>query len=250
MNVCVFDTETVELNKPFCYNIGLVIGNTETREILASREWVVDQVWNNTELFATAYYADKRPIYTNRMKARKVVRDKWGYIMQRISRLFEEYGVSSGYAYNSPFDERVMQFNCEWFKTQNPFEEIPIFDIRGYVHAKTAWSPEYKRFCEENNRFTESGNYSTTAETVFQFFTNNIDFEEEHTALSDSIIEWEILSKCVDFGLDWDKEYKVYSSIPRKVEKTLQVIDTDGKETSFNYQQIRINKDKTKIVLK
>ena len=157
MNVCVFDTETVSLNKPFCYNIGLVIGNTETGEILATREWVVDQIWNNPELFATAYYADKRPLYTSRMKARKVLRDKWGYIMQRIQRLLEEYEVVSAYAYNSPFDEKVIQFNCDWFKTQNPFEEISLFDIRGYVHAKIAWSSEYQKFCRENEKFTESG---------------------------------------------------------------------------------------------
>lgn len=249
MNICVFDTETTSLSKPFCYNIGLVIANTETGEILAKREWVVDQVWSNAELFATAYYAEKRPIYTKRMRAKKVVRDKWGYIMMRISRLFEEYEVTSAYAYNSSFDEKVLQFNCEWFKTQNPFEEIPIFDIRGYTHAGTVWSKEYQTFCETNQCFTESGNYSSTAETLFRFFNHNPEFEEEHTALADSEIELEILLKCIETGLKWDTVYKVYSSIPRKVQKTLQVI-SNGETMTFSYQQIRINKEKTKIVLK
>lgn len=250
MNVCVFDTETTSLERPFCYNIGLVIANTETKEILAKREWIVDQIWNNAELFSTAYYSEKRPIYVNRMRARKVVKDKWGYIMQRISSLFKEYEISGVYAYNSPFDEKVFNFNSEWFKTQNPIEELPIFDIRGYIHARVAWLPEYQKFCLDNSRFTDSGNYSTTAETVFQFFSKNNTFKEEHTALSDSEIEWEILLKSIEMGLEWNKNYKVYNSIPRIIEKNLQIISENGEISNFPYRKIRINKEKTKIVLK
>ena len=44
MNVCVFDTETTSLVKPFCYKIGLVIRNTGSGEILCKREWVVEQI--------------------------------------------------------------------------------------------------------------------------------------------------------------------------------------------------------------
>lgn len=249
MNVCVFDTETTSLVKPFCYNIGLVIGNTESGEILCKKEWVVEQIWHNEPLFSTAYYAEKRPIYVNRMRSRQVSLDKWGYIMQRMSRLFKEYEVSAIYAYNSPFDEKVFSFNCEWFKTQNPLELYPIFDIRGYVHKKLAWLKDFQKFCEENSFFTESGNYSTTAETVFRYLKKDIEFKEEHTALSDAVIEWEILKKCIELGAEWNKDYKVYSSIPRKQIKELELIHEDERYI-FPYEKIRINKDKTKIILK
>ena len=62
MNIIVFDTETTNLEKPFCYNIGYVIANTETKEVLARKEFVVEQIWHNQELFATSYYATKKPI--------------------------------------------------------------------------------------------------------------------------------------------------------------------------------------------
>ena len=149
MNVCTFDTETVGLNKPFCYNVGLVIGDTESGEILAKREWVIEQVWHNLELFNTAYYADKRPLYVNRMRAKKVIMDKWGYVMQRMARLFKEYEVEACYAFNSPFDVRVFDFNSDWFKTQDPLETIETYDIRGYVHAKTAWSKDFQKFLKK-----------------------------------------------------------------------------------------------------
>jgi hypothetical protein len=79
MNIMVFDTETTNLEKPFCYNIGYVIFDTERREIVAKRDFVVEQVWHNSMLFTTAYYADKREIYVGRMKARKCIMDKFGY---------------------------------------------------------------------------------------------------------------------------------------------------------------------------
>ena len=44
MNIIVFDTETVNLEKPFVYNIGYVIYNTDTAEILATKDFVVEQV--------------------------------------------------------------------------------------------------------------------------------------------------------------------------------------------------------------
>lgn len=248
MNICVFDTETTSINKPFCYNVGMVIANTETKEILSKNEWVIEQIWHNIPLFNSSYYSEKRPLYVDRMRARKIILDKWGYVMQKIGRIFKDYEVSAAYAYNSPFDNRVFQYNCDWFKTQNPIEILPIFDIRGYVHAKMAWNPAFKAFCDEKERYTESGHYSTTAETVYQFIKNNDTFEEEHTALADSIIEWEILKYCIEDGLEWNTEYKVYSSIPRNYERNLKIIQGDN-ITNFKYSKIKINKDKTQIVL-
>ena len=56
MDICVFDTETTSLEKPFCYNIGYLIADSESGETLIKREFVVEQVWRNTIAFASAYY--------------------------------------------------------------------------------------------------------------------------------------------------------------------------------------------------
>ena len=251
MNICVFDTETVSINKPFCYNVGLVIYDTDSRQILHKADYVIDQIWHNLPLFNTAYYADKRPVYVGRMRGKKTVLKKWGHVMQDMIRVFKTYEVQAAFAYNSPFDDKVFSFNCDWFKTKNPFDNVPIYDIRGYVHKFIAFTPSFKDFCETNKAFTESGNYSTTAETLFQYITQDSDFQEEHTALSDSLIELEILTYCVDIGAEWGKEYKVYNSIPRKQRKFLMLKDTIHNQTfSFQYEKISINKDKTLITLK
>ena len=251
MNIMVFDTETTSLNKPFCYNIGYAICNTDTGEILAEKDFVVEQIWHNIPLFSTAYYADKRPIYVSRMRAKKTKMNKFGYICKEMMRDLNTFNVEYAYAYNSSFDERVFEYNCDWFKCNNPFDMIPILDIRGNVHNSIAFTQPYKDFCERYNRFTEKGNYSTTAETVYQYMTGITDFEEEHTALADSIIELSILLITVnEYGLEYGREYKTYSSIPRTIEKVLSVTDIDGIKHEFAYNRKTVRDNGNNIILK
>lgn len=228
MNVVVFDTETANMQKRFCYNVGYVILNISTGEILVERDFVVEQIWHNMELFSTAYYADKRDLYVKKMRARKTVMDKWGYIMQTMSRDFKKYEVACAYAYNSPFDDGVFAFNCDWFKTQNPFDNIPIYDLMGLACDCITQYDRYHEFCETHEFFTESETqYSITAETVYRYITNNPSFIEEHTALADAKIEATILITCLNLGARPDCEYPVMRQ-KREIERPFKVI-VDGK---------------------
>lgn len=247
MNIVVFDTETTSLEKPFVYNIGYTIINTDTKECLARKEFVVEQVWTNKELFCSAYYANKRPLYVSRMRGRAIRMEKFGYITQEMIRDFKAYEIEQAYAYNSDFDEKVFEFNCEWFKCINPFELVNIFDIRGYAHEFICNEGDFQTFCEEHGYLTDSGNYSTTAETLFRFVSGNTEFDEEHTALADSEIEGEILFDCVNRGAVLGTEYKAKRSIERNVEKTLTIVQ-DGVEHEYTYRK-RTNRG-DKIYLK
>lgn len=226
--VMVFDTETTDVGeKPFCYNVGWVITDTDSHLSFIKRDFVVEQIWHNLPLFSTAYYAEKRNLYIQAMRSRKAILDKWGYVLRQMARDIKEYKVEYAYAYNSPFDDRVFQFNCDWFKTINPLENIPVLDIRGMVSEFIINTEEYKDFCETNLRFTESGNYSATAETVYQYITAQPDFSEAHTALADSEIETEILLECLGLGTEIGKEYKVIRQLPRYQEMPF-AIKVDG----------------------
>lgn len=249
MNIMIFDTETTSLDKPFCYNVGYQIVSTETREILVARDYVVEQVWHNLPLFQSAYYADKRPIYVARMRAHKVVMDKFGYICRQMNRDIKQYEVSHAYAYNSSFDDKVFTFNCDWYKCSNPFDTVQIHDIRGYAH-KFIVNEDYLAYCEEHELFTETGNYSTTAEAVYRYISGEDDFNEEHTALHDSEIETDILFYTIDKGANIEVNEPTKRSIERKVVKTLHIRTTEQTDYYFDYEKIRVNREKTEITLR
>ena len=232
-NVIVFDTETTGVGeKPFCYNVGYTILTLETREVLERKDFVVEQIWHNIPLFSTAYYAEKRPLYVSAMRGKRAVMTKWGYIMREMNRDIQKHNVQFAFAYNSPFDDRVFSYNCDWFHTTNPLDTIPVKDIRGMVSEFITNTDEYKAFCEEYQLFTESGNYSGTAEAVYKFITNNPEFEEAHTALADSDIEAEILLYCIEYGADYTIDYPVPRFNARNVNKPLKIV-VDG-EVVYN----------------
>lgn len=247
MNICIFDTETTSLDKPFCYNIGYVIVNAETNSILLEKDFVVEQVWHNLPLFSTSYYAEKRPLYVASMRAKKTLMKKFGYICQEMIRDFKAYEIENTYAYNSNFDERVFEFNCEWFKCNNPFDNVKIFDIRGFAHEFLI-NEDYLRFCEKNELFTESGNYSTTAETMFRYMLNDMDFHEEHTALADSQIEKEILMLCYSLGADLNNNYQAKRSIERKIIKHFEILVDKKKVFETDYSKMRLMKNKGQLL--
>ena len=249
MNIMIFDTETTSLDKPFCYNIGYVIYNVENDKILETKDFVCEQVWHNPMLFSTAYYANKRDLYVRSMRGRNTIMDKFGYICQQMIRDIKAFNIVGAYAYNSSFDERVFAFNCDWFKCNNPFDNVPIFDIRGYAHHFICDS-EYKDWCEEYERFSDSGNYSTTAETVYQYVSGNIDFTEEHTALADSIIECMILSYAIHVGAEVNIDYKAFRSVTRHIKKTFNVKYNNEVVFTKEVDTIRYMKNNSTIILK
>ena len=249
MNIVIFDTETTSLDKPFCYNIGYVIANVETKQILSQKDFVIEQVWHNKMCFASAYYAEKRPIYIKAMRAKETKMEKFGYICQEMIRDFKKFEVEYAFAYNCKFDEKVFDFNCDWFKCNNPFDDVEIKDIRGFVHQFII-DDEYKKFCEDNEKFTESGNYSTTAETVMQYISDNIDFIEDHTALSDSLIETQILFETLNRGAEIFGNYPIKRSIVREVPKILTILHDKEKLLEISCKSYRILKSKDTIIIK
>ncbi len=225
----ILDTETTGLDKCFCYDISWVILDTDSSQIVDFKANVVEQVWHNLPLFESAYYKEKRQKYVDMMRKHDAVMDKWGYIMRKLKQDITKYSISEVYAYNSDFDDKVVSYNCDWFKCNNPLETIAVYDIWGYASEFVTSDSAYKKFCEDNERFTETGNYKGSAEVVYQYLTNNPDFIEEHMGLFDSEIEAQILCECINRGAKWATAYKVNKILPRPVLHPFS-IKVDGTE--------------------
>lgn len=239
MNIMVFDTETANLEKPFCYDLGYCVFDTEREVVVAKRSYIVTDVWNNMMLFSTAYYADKRARYEDMLANRLMTKHKWEWVAAKVASDIEQFGITDAYAFNSDFDKRVFAFNAEWHHTPNPLDNVKIHDIRGYVHKFIAFQTAYQEFCEKHKLFTESGNFATTAESVYRFLSQNAEFDEAHTALADAEIELDILHYCIINGAEWNTDYKVYRSIPRNLMREFKVVSADGEEHIFTYTNKR-----------
>ena len=197
MNRIIFDTETISLNKRFIYNIGYVITDGDGK-VLLERDMVIRQVYDNKPLFATGYYADKRPLYTKYMKGRRTKKVSWGEACRIMCKDIKDYNVTDGYAYNSDFDEQAFYFtHCFFGNKRRPLDGIKVHDIMDFIPFTT--SQAYKDFCKTNGFLTKNGRCKITAETTYAFITNNPNYKEEHTALEDSKIESAIL----EYGLTW-----------------------------------------------
>lgn len=223
-NYClVFDTETTDLTKCFCYDVGYLILDMNTHTAVEQKHFIIEQVWHNLPLFESAYYKDKRPGYVQLMRAHKATLTKWGYAMQEMKRDIARYNIMDAYAYNSTFDDKVFTYNCDWFKTCNPLDNVAVHDIWGYASKFITYRNEYQSYCEDHELFTDSGNYKGSAEAVYRFISGENDFDEAHMGLYDCQIEASILCACIQQGAKWATDYPVTKVLARPQEKAFTV---------------------------
>ena len=71
--------------------------------------------------------------------------------------------------------------------------EIEVWDLWNMALNTVCDSSNYVRCCIDSGFITEKGNISCSAKAVFSYLSQEKDFEEDHTALSDCEIEAKIL---------------------------------------------------------
>lgn len=191
--IMVLDTETINLNKQFVYDLGYTIADADGN-VIAKKSYVISQVYNNKELFATGYYSNKMPLYESRLESGYSKKVGWGNAMRYLASDIKKYGITEIYAYNSTFDARAFEFMCSWYGCVNPLGATEVKDIMDFIKPITS-TREYKEFCRSNGFMTKQKypQPQRKAETLYRYLTDNVNYEEEHTGLEDSLIELEIL---------------------------------------------------------
>lgn len=77
-----------------------------------------------------------------------------------------------------------------------PFIDRTLFSCLQKLTEQTIYlQKSYSKFCFINNYLTPSGKLSLKAENIYRYITLNTNFNQEHTALSDVIIEQQIFNK-------------------------------------------------------
>lgn len=101
-------------------------------------------------------------------------------------------------AYNAKFDYECLTNFAMSFGFDNFFKpSTEVWDLWNIALTILADSNRYVKFCKANNLTSDKGNLKSSAEVMYRYLTNNLDFEESHTALDDTEIEAAIMAACL-----------------------------------------------------
>lgn len=204
MKLIVLDTETTNsLDDPFMYDIGWVVTDSEGHDIV-TRSYVVEEIFMNKELMASAYFAEKRPQYWDEIEnGRRILAPLWK-IRAQLAEDCKAHDISIISAHNALFDYKAMQYTqrfltCSRWRWFVPFG-VQMWDTLKMARQTFGKDAKYRAFCKANGFVTQNGAVKLTAEVLYRFITNDLSFTEAHTGLEDVMIEKVIFSECFKRG--------------------------------------------------
>ena len=228
--------QTISIAKPLVYDIGWTISD-RNGNIIKRENYLIQETFFVPNIFNTAYYKDKRPQYMKLYSEGKIKAATWNEVIEIL--LADLETVNFVTAYNAcfdfkkaiPFTERYIyhlyseNYNKweEWQKkrcidilengihAKNEKYLVPVFELRGNEYPLIdIWAlacdrllntNKYRKYCCDNNFFTDSKKFfKTSAEVSYRYLMKDNDFIESHTALSDAEIETFILAKALKRG--------------------------------------------------
>lgn len=187
---CTLDTETVggASTPTGTYNFGCVIHDSQGN-IYATCSLLVME---HFEEIRNDDYAKKNfPIYVERLASGEMTAVATeAEALSIIRNLCHFYGVKYVMAYNTGFD--LVKTVCRDLCNDFEFIDLYLMALQTITHQKG-----YAKFCRENGFKSRTGkSCATSAESVYAYIINNPDYEEEHTAFADALIEMVIFVKC------------------------------------------------------
>ena len=196
------DTETANtIEDPMMYDIGGAIHDKQGNVYETFSFVIYDVFCADRELFNTAYYAEKRPMYEAQIKngSRRIV--SIFTAKAYINQLCREYNVKAIIAHNARFDYRSTNYTLRYVtKSASRYflpYGIPMWDTLKMAQDTICKQPTYIKWCKENGYCQKNGKPRATAEILYRYISLNKDFIESHTGLEDVLIEKEIFVKCM-----------------------------------------------------
>lgn len=196
------DTETANtIEDPMMYDLGGAIHDKNGRVYETFSFVIYDVFCADRELFNTAYYAEKRPMYEAQIAngTRKIVSI---YTARKyVADLCKKYNVKAIIAHNARFDYRSTNYTLRYVtKSKSRYflpYGIPMWDTLKMAQDTICKQPTYQRWCNVNGYCMKNGKPRATAEILYRYITQNTDFIEDHTGLADVLIEKEIFIRCM-----------------------------------------------------
>ena len=199
MNVAIIDTETTRSG--MVYDFGAAIMSAATGEIVDTMNAIIEETFNDVSDMATSYYAAKIPAYLEAINAGELKVLPFSECFKRFSALLESHNVHSVWAYNMAFDFKAL--NRTITELSNGFitcffpGNVTCYDLMSSAINLVGNTRRYQKWAIAHDYVTPTGRARATAETMFRFISDDASFVEDHTALSDAIIEADILAHLV-----------------------------------------------------
>ena len=215
-NFLVLDTETVGL-EGHVYDVGYTICN-KRGEIVAERNWLVEENFTNAKRMMGAFYAGKHFTHYARMLQDGEIRlTPWAEIVGIMRADVLTYGVNVIAAYNAGFDFRVMAQTHADLGGEGKIlqDSVKILDIWQFACETKLSQKSYARIARSLGWVSAKGNIKTGAEFAYRFVCGDHSFIEDHTALSDARIETEIMAEC--FRMKKRVPYGIVNAAPWRI---------------------------------
>ena len=166
--------------------------------------FVTDEVFNGmSEVMQTAYYANKIPQYTAGIANGSRIVANLYTIRKTMCDLIAEYDISAIVAHNASFDYGVCN-STQRYITKSKYryffpKGVEIWDTLKGARKVFGKDKDYVAFCAENGYMTKHTipQPRFTAEIIYRYLTNDLDFIEAHTGLEDVKIEAMIFAECM-----------------------------------------------------
>lgn len=240
--ILVFDTETAPI-KPtgvcdpansLVYDFGCGVYDKKGNCYLEKSYVVSDIFLGEFSKMQSAYYARKIPLYIQHLAEGSRLLRTIREIQMELENIMKEWNISTISAHNVRFDIGALTTTMEWLTNGKEwrffpnFTDIEVWDTLGMARDVIAKKASYKAFCKENNQMTSNGRVRLTAESIYQYLTDNPNFVESHTGLEDVQIESKILAYCL----------KQHQSMPRRIYTTFEKSQMPTEWTEENILKI------------
>lgn len=153
------------------------------------------------DLMNSAYYAKKTPAYVSQLRDGSRQMKTLYEIKQEVRKLIEKYNIKIVVAHNARFDSATLNATQRYI-TKSKYRYFLPYGLEWWDTLKMARTTigkqkTYIRFCQQNGFVTKQNKPRLTAEILYKYITNNLDFIESHTGFEDVSIEKEIFAKCM-----------------------------------------------------
>lgn len=211
----VLDTETCPIDRELeevtptnmlVYDIGYTITDKKGN-VYRTGSYIVSDIFFG-EFYSkmqSSYYANKIPKYMEQIASGERVVKTWKQISFILRKVLEEFDINVVVAHNARFDYGVLRNTKDYLEEYPMLPYVEWWDTLKMARSILKERKSYKRFCEDNNYMTKNNQCRFTAEIIYRYLTNDLEFEESHTGLEDTLIEKDILAFCIKQHKKMDK---------------------------------------------